>query len=247
MTHTIALKHAFEFPEGRFLISNDGGAYFLPDMHKTAYLAWGERKELLGKIAHILPTRADFKKYELTYEFEDGALLAARLISPKGKSKGVCVAKDVFNDLAAALQTGALEVASKKEPARIVRAARLMDGRTLLMLENMPGEDFRTLRIGKPGAFEKLPTKTYIQGGAHFIFTLADGGRVDLPSGLTGPGANDFPTYNDDPMTYLDHRKLDLKQLGIDVEALAPHLDPFCPELDKPAPQPQWKPKGPQA
>jgi hypothetical protein len=249
MAHTVTLKHAFEFPEGRFLISNDGGAYFLPDMHKTAYLAWGERKELAGKVCHALPTRAeDFKKYELTYEFEDGELLAARLISPRGRSKGVCAAKDVFNGLASALQTGALELRGKIDPPHIYRGAQFADGRMLLLAYNMPGSPHYSLLIGTPGDYKTLPTKTYLQGGSSFVFIMEDGTEIDLPSGLTGPNPHDKPTFGNELLRYVDLRNKTLEEIGVKYESPAPHLDPFCPELNKQAaPQPQWKPKGPQA
>jgi hypothetical protein len=225
------LSHVLKFAEGTFLIV-DGAPYFLAPDNSAAYLAYGRREELLGKVRHQPETRAAaFKTYDLTYEFEDGELIAARLISPLGRSKGAAACPTLTAQFAAAVESGRLPLQKKVQPPGIVRAARLVDGRTLLMLENMPGEDFRSLMIGKPGAFEKLPVKNYVQGGAHFIFALEDGGRIDLPSGLTGPGPGDFPSYNDEPMTYLDSRRLDFAALGISVTRGKPHLDPFCPEL----------------
>jgi hypothetical protein len=232
------ISHILEFAEGTFLIAG-GAPYFVAPGDEAAYLAYGSREELLGKHCHKLETRAaGFKTYALTYEFEGDELIAARLISPLGRSKGWEASPSLRARFAAAVESGALPLHGRQEPPRIVRAARTAGGRTLLMLENMPGEDFRSLMIGpeagKPGAFEKLPVKTYMQGGAHFIFQLADGGSVDLPSGLMGPGPGDFPSYNGEPMAYLDPGKLSFAALGIAAAPTRLHLDPFCPELQAP-------------
>jgi hypothetical protein len=235
MANSITLKHAFEFPEGRFLISEQGGAYFMPDLHKAAYAAQGARKELAGKFSHELQTRSEsFDKYRLTYEFEDGELLAARIISPFGRSKGTLVAKDVFNDLAAGLASGAIETRQKTEPPHIYRAAQFADGRMLLLAYNMPGIPHYSLLIGKPGDFKPLPIQTYAQGGSSFIFTGADGTSIDLPSGLTGPSPHHKPTYGNELLHYVDISGKSLEDLGIQYQSPAPHLDPFCPELRKP-------------
>ncbi len=234
------LTHVLEFPEGTFLLIGRA-PYFLPRGHDVAYLGYGEHTELLGKHGHKLPTRAaGFKKYDLTYEFEGSALLAARLISPLNRSKGVEASAETRQALAAALDSGALALRDRQDPPLIRRATQFIDGRMLLMMENMPGQDFRTLYVGKPGAFEQVPVKTYVQGGAHFIFTTVAGEKVDLPSGLMGPGPGDFPSWDDQPMGYINHERLDFAKLGFTIPQAQPHLDPFCPELN-PAPA-----RGPQ-
>ncbi len=244
-----SINNVLEFPEGKFLLLGQG-LYFLPHGHDKAYSCWGEQKELLGKIARTLETRAvDFKTYSVTYEFEDGQLLSARLISPRGRSVGVLADESLKKDLNDQLAAGLLTLVAKKNPPSIIRAARFADGRFLLLTENMDpaSRDLgRMLLCGTHGNFQRIDNGSYIQGGNSFYFTATDGTRIGLPYGYGAPNHNEPPTYGDQELTYIKIKDpLDFTAFGISVPTQAPHLDPFCPELNPSRAPKAPSPKGP--
>jgi hypothetical protein len=219
------------FPEGYFLMADDR-PYFLPNGSDHAYAQRGERKELMGKIHLRLPTRApDFKNYDLTYEYENGKLLAARLISPRGRSAGRQLSADIVaminNDIAA----GLIVLEEVKSSPSINRAANFPDGEMLIVVNDYEGAH-EVLFKGRPGAFEKIEIQSGLVGGNSLYYTTKAGEKIALPMGLTGPKFDDTPTFGDVVLTYTTVKnRFDLAALGIPVKQQAPHLDPFCPEL----------------
>ncbi len=242
MSNQQSVKMVLEFPEGLFLIPNNGGIYFMPDADSDkAYLGYGEKKELHGKFAHKLPTRSDaFEKYDVTYEVEDGDLLAARLITPFSRSAGKFLDEASTKKIEAKLQDGSLTLVNRSDAPRIIRAAKAGDGTMAVLVESHEGPTGsleRTLYGGTEGNLEPL-TNSYVQGGNSFYFSLDDGTRVELPYSLGGPRHDEPPKYGDKLMAYLNvEDSEDLAAFGIEKDAPDPHLDPFCPELGN-TPQP---------
>lgn len=247
MTQTPALQHALYFKEGTFLMMANDGVYFLPHGHAKAYLCYGEKKELFGKVSRTMKsTNPDVKSYSLTYEFEGTELLAARLLTPAGRSKGTLLPRAFCATLERQLNDGSLTLQRPQNPPHMCTVSRLPDGQILLHVRELPGHDYETLWLGKPGDYRKLEIAQAVQGGSSFYFTLKDGTRVELPRGLMGgtrPG--EYPKFSDDIITYLpqDNSGKDFETYGLAVAKPAPHLDPYSPELRPATRAPA--PKGP--
>lgn len=248
MNTSPALQRALYFAEGTFLMMNGGGLYFLPHGHGKAYSCYGEKKELFGKVGHTMKsTNPAVKNYSLTYEFEGDTLIAARLITATGRSKGTILPKAAMAMLERQLNDGTMTLVHTKNPPYVGSVSRLPDGRFLLHVMNLPGhDDHDVLLLGTPGAYQKLEIASGIQGGSSHYFTLKDGTRVELPRSLGGgtrPG--EFPKFGNDIITYMpqENSEKDFATYGVTFEKPAPHLDPFSPELHRPARGPA--PKGP--
>lgn len=225
-----------EFPEGDFLIAGQG-IYFMQEGADKAYLGWGPQNELKGKIHRELPTRSEqFKKYDVTYEIEDGALIAARLITPFNKSAGKLAAPEKLQDLNLKLQNGTLELKGKYNPPSISCAATLPTGETLLVVQGLKEEAWQdSLFVGQPGNLQEFTLTNGVQGGNRSIWTVAETGdklEYDYQGYSRG---REKPFYGDYIMTYIDIDNFeDLAQFDLDVDQPEPHLDPFCPELTQP-------------
>ena len=244
------VKHALRFPEGLFLLTQNDGLYFLPDGHSTAYQCYGEKKELHGKVARTMKsTNPAVKTYDVAYEFEDGQLLSARLITRTTRSKGVLAGDAERDVLTQGLQDGTITLRSANGGPHLCSASKLPDGRTLLHVRQLPGHDYETLLLGTPGSYKKLDIGTGIQGGNSFYFNLKDGTRVSLPSDFSGNvPRGEQASFGDQPLTYdrLTRTEQDFVTYGLDSVLPGPHLDPFSPELNTPAPAPRGPaPKGP--
>ena len=226
-----------EFPEGDFLIT-DGSIYFMQPESDKAYLGWGSENKLLGKIHRQLETRSEkFEKYDVTYEIEDGALIAARLITPFNKSAGKLAESAKLQDLNQKLQNGSLELKGKYNPPSINCAATLPNGDTLLVISGLKDEQYQdSLFIGQPENLQEFTLTKGLQGGNRSYWTVAETGKK-LEYNYRGSafGGREPPFYGDDVMTYiqLDDYE-DLGQFGLEVDGVEPHLDPFCPELSSP-------------
>ena len=230
------IRIALEFPEGIFIFPDRGGIYFMPDVDSDkAYLGWGEKKDLHGKIAHNLPTRSDkFKNYDVTYEIEDGSLLAARLITPFSRSAGKLLDEEDVKTIGARLKDGSLTLVRISEAPKVIRAARAGDGTTVVLVQSYKGPEGsleRTLYGGTADDLKPL-SNCYSQGGNSFYFNLPDGTEVALPYGFGAPTPNEPPTFGGKLMAYLDiEDDKDPAAFGIKMDVPEPHLDPFCPEL----------------
>jgi hypothetical protein len=242
MSNDNKINVAIEFPEGVFIVPKKGGIYFMPDVDSDkAYLGWGQKQELHGKFAHSLPTRSDqFENYDVTYEVEDGSLIAARLITPFSRSAGKLLEADKVKKIEAKLDSGDITLTNRTKAPSIIRAAKTGDGLTVVLVESYSGPKAslnRTLYVGQTGALKPV-SDNYVQGGNSFYFNLDDGTHVELPYGYGGPNPNEPPKYGDKLMAYLDIQDSnDLKAFGIHMDAPEAHLDPFCPEL-KNSPKP---------
>jgi hypothetical protein len=244
MNQNKAVRLGLQFPEGIFLVTAADSIYFMPTIESDkAYMGWGQKNELHGKIARSFDTRAqDFKKYDVTYEVEDGDLIAARLMSPFSRSAGVLLSDVEMLNIQMRISMGFLSLLKPSNPPRILRAAIAGDDTMAVLVEYDFGPDARlerTLYGGKKGALEPL-TNNYVQGGNSFYFNLDDGTKVALPYGMGAPKGDEPPKYGDTLMAYLEIKDPeDLAAFGIDLglDKIEPHLDPFCPELAKP-PQP---------
>lgn len=240
------IDFVLQFPEGNFLIAG-GTPYFLPEGSDKAYLGWGEKKELLGKFHHKLDTRAeDFKKYDLTYEVEDGALIAARLITPFNRSAGKLADEATVQKLNDDLENGRLELKGRTNPPHITRAAKFGDGRLLLLIDGLDKKERHTLLIGTPGNYEQVKLGSGVQGGNSFYYKTEDGVNLALPYGYGGPKHDEPPQYGDEYLAYIPvENAQDLAAFGINITPPAPHLDPFCKEMkqQKTAPAQSSKPR----
>jgi hypothetical protein len=225
------ITQALYFNEGYFLLAGDR-PYFLPHGKDKAYACRGERKELLGKVHHRLETRAaDLKNYDLTYEFEDGKLIAARLIAGRTRSVGRQLSVDVLQTINDDLATGQMTLQNILPEPTLIRAARFEDGEYLLVIDHYRDSEFRSVLKGKPGAYEVIELSGGVQGGNSLYFTAKSGEEIRLPYGFGGPN-NESPSYGGRFLQYLDPRgNHTLASLGVPVKANPPHLDPFCPEL----------------
>lgn len=244
------VKNALRFPEGLFLLTQNEGLYFLPEGHETAYQCYGDRKEFHGKIARTMKsTNPAVKTYDVAYEFEDGALLSARLVTRNGRSKGTLVPDAERDELARRVQDGEITMRTANGGPHLCSASTLPDGRVLLHVRQLPGHDYETLLLGTPGSYTKLDIGTGIQGGNSFFFTLKDGTRVSLPRDFSGNVPHgEKASLGDQPLTYdrLTHSEQDFVKYGMESVLPGPHLDPFSPELAKTAPAPRAPaPKGP--
>jgi hypothetical protein len=247
MSQTPTLQRALYFAEGTFLMTANDSVYFLPHGHAKAYVCYGEKKELFGKVSRTMKsTDPAVKNYSLTYEFEGDELIAARLVTAAGRSKGTMLPKNALASLQRLLNDGSLALQGIVNPPHLCSASRLPDGRNLLHVRELPGKDYNTLLLGTPGAYETLEIATGVQGGNSFYFTLKDGTRVALPSDFSGNvPRGEQAMFGDQPLVYLPRGRMgDLAAYGVDVAASAPHLDPYSPELKAPAPRAP-APKGP--
>lgn len=230
------IETVLEFPEGDFLIY-DESLYFMQAGSDKAYLGWGPENELKGKIHRELATRSEqFKKYDVTYEIEDGALIAARLITPFNKSAGKLASPEKVQDLNQKLQSGALELKGKYNPPSISCAATLPTGETLLVVQGLKEEAWdASLFVGQPGNLQELTLTNGLQGGNRSIWTVAENGNK-LEYDYRGNGwGREKPFYGDQIMTYIDVSDYeDLAEFGLNIDLPEPHLDPFCPELAQP-------------
>lgn len=249
MSATPTLQRALYFAEGTFLMMKQGGVYFLPHGHRKAYSCRGEEKDLFGKTSHTMTsTNKEVGKFTLTYEFEGDTLIAARLITQAGRSKGTALPKASLAMLDRQLQDGSMTLVRPVPAPALCSVSRLPDGQFLLHVQYLPGhQDMDALLLGTPGAYRTLEIAGGIQGGNSHYFTLTDGTRVELPrafGGGTRPG--EFPKFGADIITYLPQEggEKDFVTYGLAIEKPAPHLDPFSPELKRPAPRGP-APKGP--
>ncbi len=246
MTANKKIDFVLQFPEGNFLIAG-GTPYFMPEGGDKAYLGWGEKKELLGKFHHKLETRSeDFKKYDLTYEIEDGDLIAARLITPFNRSAGKLADDAAVAKLNDDLENGHLELKGRARPPHITRAAKFGDGRLLLLIDGLEKESRHTLLIGTPGNYEQIGLGSGVQGGNSFYYKTEDGTDLALPYGYGGPKHDEAPQYGNEYLAYIPvENAQDLAAFGVDFTAPDPHLDPFCKEMDgrKPPVAPKPAPK----
>jgi len=232
------IDYVLQFPEGNFLIAG-GAPYFMPEGSDKAYLGWGAKKELMGKVHHNIETTSDkFKKYDLTYEIEDGALIAARLITPFNRSAGKLADDATLQKLNDDLQNDRLELRGRPNPPHITRAAKFGDGRLLLLVEGLEENTRHTLLIGQPGNYEQIKLTNGVQGGNSFYYKTEDGIDLALPYGFGGPQEGETPQYGDEYLGYLPLKDPhDFDSFGIDIAAADPHLDPFSKELEKPQQQ----------
>ena len=246
------IKHALRFPEGSFLITAAHDVYFVHRADPaTAYrLRQDKSTELMGK-RHVraLTRAADFKTFDLTYEFEDdGKLVAARLISPLGRSKGEAAPAAVIRDINSYIADGLMKLQNFQRPPQVIRAARMDDGRMIVVVEDFPvaGGYDRAVLMGLPGQLKPLAIKSAIQGGNSLFFNTEDGVRISLPYGFGHPPGRENPLYGDQPLAYVAIKDPDdLAVFGLEKPATAAHLDPFCPEA-RPAPGPNAPaPRGP--
>ncbi|TVQ84158.1 MAG: hypothetical protein EA357_03605 [Micavibrio sp.] len=230
------IDFVLQFPEGNFLIAG-GTPYFHPEGSDKAYLGWGEKKELLGKFHHKIETRAEeFKKYDLTYEVEDGELIAARLITPFNRSAGKLADEATVAKLNDDLENGRLELKGRARPPHITRAAKFGDGRLLLLVDGLKTESRHTLLVGTPGNYEEIGLKNGIQGGSSFYYKTENDTDLALPY-----GNGETPQYGNEYLAYIPvDNAQDLAAFGVDFTAPDPHLDPFCKEMEnrKPASAP---------
>jgi hypothetical protein len=226
------IDYVLKFPEGDFLIAG-GAPYFMPEGSDKAYLGWGEKKELLGKFHHKIETRSeDFKKYDLTYEVEDGELIAARLITPFNRSAGKLADAATVAKLNDDLENGRLELQGRANPPHITRAAKFGDGRLLLLIDGLDKKERHTLLIGTPGNYEQIGLGSGVQGGNSFYYKTADGKDLALPYGYGGPKHDEAPQYGDEYLAYIPvDNAQDLAAFGVNITPPAPHLDPFCKEV----------------
>ena len=249
MSQSPALQRALYFPEGTFLMTANDSVYFLPHGHARAYLCYGEKKELFGKVSRTMKsTNPDVKSYSLTYEFEGDELIAARLVTAAGRSKGTVLPKNALASLQRLMDDGALTLQGIISPPHLCTAARLPDGRNLLHVRSLPGKSYDTLLLGTPGAYEELEIGTGIQGGNSFYFNLKDGTRVALPSDFSGNVPHgEAAMFGDQPLVYLPRNRGadDFKTYGVDITPAAPHLDPYSPELASARAPRGPAPKGP--
>ena len=232
-----------EFPEGDFLITSrptisSQGIYFMQPGSDKAYLGWGPENELMGKIHRRLPSSCEqFKEYDVTYEIEDDALIAARLITPFSKSAGQLAAPSKVKKLNDNLQNGTLQLVGKYSPPAISCAARLPNGETLLVVEGLKEQDYDySLFIGQPGNFEEFTLTKGLQGGRKMIWTGAEtGNKLEYIYRGSSSGGREKPSYGDDILAYIELDDYeDLTQFGLEVDTPDPHLDPFSPELSAP-------------
>ncbi len=237
-------KFALEFPQGRIVFmqpehassGNDiGGIYFQPKDSKDAFIVWGERKELFGKHAVTVAKNRDTGNagYSVVYEFENNALVDARLVSPSETVRGALLDNAGLQALNAQLAAGDIKLYGNRdtELAKVFNVAAFADGRQLIQLMNK-----NELYLGTPGNFEKLDAKLFVQGGNSMYYKLATGESINLPYGYGGPN-HEVPTFAGEPMKYLDVRAgEDPAKLGLNLKGGVTPLDPFSPQLKAPKP-----------
>ena len=228
MTAPKKIDYILEFPEGDFLIVNNA-PYFMPQDSDKAYMGWGARKELMGKIHHEIGTQSDqFEKFDLTYEVEDDSLIAARLITPFSRSAGKLGNDEKIAKLESAIEDGSLELMGQPKKPFICRAANFEDGRTILLMENIEEGKRHTLLVGTPNNYEKVEITNGVQGGCSFYYQTEDKQRVEFPYGFGGPQPGEPPMFGDEELTYIDVKdETDFEAFGVEVNGPEPHLDPF--------------------
>ena len=241
------VKHALRFPEGLFLLTQNDGLYFLPDGHDTAYQCYGEKKELHGKIVRTMKsTDPAVKSYDLAYEFDEGELLSARLVTRTTRSKGMLADAKETTDIVRRLADGRIKLRSVHEAPTIYGACRMADGDMLLHVYNLPGHKYYSLLRGQPGAYKLLDIAQGVQGGNSHCYTLKDGTAVEL--NWQDKQFRNVWTFGGQPMQPLPltYSEKDLATHGLQMADIGPHLDPFSPELRKAPPAPRGPaPKGP--
>lgn len=246
---TPQIDRALYFAEGTFLLVQGHGLYFLPHGHDKAYACRGEQKDLFGKTSHTMKsTDPAVQSYTLTYEIEDNQLIAARLITKAGRSKGTLLPTVAREALMQQMAQGRLQLQNIQQPAYIGCAARLPDGRTLLHIHNFPAKEHSSLWLGAPGTYDRLEIATGVQGGNSFYYKLKDGTNVDLPMDFGGGmPRGEQAKFGNDILAYLPtrHGRADFDAYGFAIQDPPPHLDPFSPELRaRSTPRPP-APKGP--
>jgi hypothetical protein len=90
------------------------------------------------------------------------------------------------------------------------------------------------LYLGTPGHYEKVDAKLSVQGGNSMYYTMACGGKIELPYGYGGPNG-ETPTYDGQNLKYLDVESgEDPATFGPDLSSDLKVREPFPPAPPKP-------------
>lgn len=241
------ISHALDFPEGRFIFIGqrfNGGniPYFMRPGDNKAYLCYGDRKELLGKHAHTVKTTSNSteKDYTLTYELEDDALIAARLITEDSRSTGNLTDSKIVADLNQKLEDGSFDLMGRPNKANIMRVLDIGNDQTIVVVENFHPEKRFTVFIGTPGNYQRLDVGGYVQGGnSFFIDDIGNGKNLELPWSVCGPNPREFPVYGGEPVKYLypdtiHDMAYDFEKFGLKAPEVT-HISPFTPTKKPPS------------
>lgn len=224
------IQFGLEFPEGKFLISQNR-PYFWVEGEDTAYaLPYGaDSKQLEDKhLFTVKPTREGQKGYSISHELEDGALIAARLKTEFGRSAGKLMDAAKIAELNERLEQGTLAFYHKPNQSRICHAGQLMDGRYMLLLDDYSNNNLdRTLFVGERGNLQPVETTNGIQGGNSFYFTDAKTGeRIEFEAKGYASGRNIQVAYGDVRGVGLDvEDAYDLTAWGINLPEAKPYYD----------------------
>lgn len=223
------VKFALEFPQGLIIMTEDREAYFKPQNSNDAFMIGGERKELYGKNAIIVPRHGG---YAVVYEFgENGNDI--RLVRDTETIKGKLADDTTVQTLNDKLLNNTLKLHSVRDtqPRKVSNAARFSDGRMLLHFS-----DKRELYIGTPGSYQRVDAKQTLQGGSSMWYKTADGVTIALPSSFDGPPHGKMPMYGDEVLNYVSKGEDDPAKFGFTVAEPVKPLNPFSPEVRPTAP-----------
>jgi len=224
------IKFALNFPQGLILMTNAGGAYFMPHTGADAFQVYGEHKELFGKHAITIAQNYQTRDpgFSIVYEFGDnGALTDGRLVRQNETFRGTQVDAETVKKLNDAINQDKIKLYSTRDtqPPQVYNVARFADGRLLIQLHDWQ------LYIGKPGSFEKVDATGTIQGGGSKYYKHnKTGGTIALPYGLGGPNG-EIPTFDGEEMNWIKIDSHDPAKFGLVLPQGVKHLDPFSPEV----------------
>lgn len=223
------IKFALNFPQGLILMTNTGGAYFMPHTGTDAFSVYGERKELFGKNAITVSENRDTGAggYSIVYEFgNNNALADARLVKKGETFRGTLVDDKIITALNDAVAQDKIKLYTHQDtqPPKVYNVARFADGRLLVQMHDWQ------LYIGTPGNFTKVDAEGTVQGGGSRYYKLKNGGEIALPYGYGGPNG-EIPTFDGEEMNWIKIQSDDPARIGLVFPEGIKHLDPFSPQL----------------
>lgn len=178
----------------------------------------------MGKHHYPLTSESGIK-YDLTFEYDDGEFIAARLIHGTYKSKGTNVIPENVAKMNVHLNNGTFELVEKISEPKVTQAARFSDGRLLLLVNGLLDRKGDVLFIQQDDkSFKKVKLKNGIGSSRTVQYMTEDNVKIVFERGQQ-------VTYGD-RLLAVEKDVAPLNAYGIKVEKPPKHHDPFSEMTD---------------
>ena len=178
-------------PSASSHLAQRGQAVFLPKGDDSAYVLVAEKKELFGKIAHLVGGDTSDEKYALVYEFNQRALLMdARLIKENNNFDGRRLSQNEIAKLQNLIDNHKITIYNKHElEAESVQGVFTQPTGGKIIALRKSG----TLYFYKDGIATKMDAHYALQGGNTRIYQNPDGSRFELNFSRSDQNASKNP------------------------------------------------------